>query len=95
MHTNRRQLLLGAAAVGVVAAVPLAGCKPEAAAKGPVANAKLGELLDAFVNEMLVDSPETATSLGLDKGALAGLKSKLSDRLERLGLVRSRGSSGA
>jgi uncharacterized protein (DUF885 family) len=79
MHTNRRQLLLGAAAVGVVAAVPLAGCKPEAAPKGPVANAKLGELLDAFVNEMLVDSPETATSLGLDKDALAGLKSKLSD----------------
>lgn len=80
MHTNRRQLLLGAAAVGVAAAVPLAGCKPQAAAaKGPVANADLGKLLDAFVNEMLVDSPETATSLGLDKDALAGLKSKLSD----------------
>lgn len=80
MHTNRRQLLLGVAAVGAVAAVPLAGCKPQAAAaSGPVANADLGKLLDAFVNEILVDSPETATSLGLDKDALAGLKSKLSD----------------
>lgn len=78
MTTNRRQLLLGAAAVGAVAGLPLAACAP-AAAKGPVADAGLGRLLDAFVNEMLVDSPETATSLGLDKDALAGLKAKLSD----------------
>ncbi|MDB5469859.1 MAG: hypothetical protein JWR84_1419 [Caulobacter sp.] len=78
MHTNRRQLLLGAAAVGAVAGLPLASCAP-AAAKGPVADARLASLLDAFVNEILVDSPETATSLGLDKDALAGLKSKLSD----------------
>jgi len=79
MHTNRRQLLLGAAAVGAVSALPLAGCSPQAAAKGPVANAKLATLLDSFVQEILVGSPETATSLGLDKDALAGLKSKLSD----------------
>ncbi len=79
MQSNRRQLLLGAAAVGAVAAVPLAACAPQAAAKGPVANAKLGQLLDSFVQEILVASPETATSLGLDKDALAGLKSKLSD----------------
>ena len=78
MQTNRRQLLLGAAAVGAVAALPLASCA-SGAAKGPVANAKLAALLDAFVDEILVDSPETATSLGLDKDALAGLKSKLSD----------------
>ncbi|RYF93739.1 MAG: DUF885 family protein [Caulobacteraceae bacterium] len=81
MNTNRRQLLLGAAAVGAVAGLPLAGCGPQAAvaAKGPVANAKLAALLDSFVQEILVGSPETATSLGLDKDALAGLKSKLSD----------------
>jgi uncharacterized protein (DUF885 family) len=78
MQTNRRQMLLGAAAVGAVSSMPLAACT-QAAAKGPVANAELGSLLDAFVQEMLVSSPETATSLGLDKDALAGLKSKLSD----------------
>ncbi|WP_293907243.1 DUF885 family protein [Phenylobacterium sp.] len=41
---------------------------------------KLAGLLDAFVEEMLVISPETATGIGLDKGARAGLKSKLDDR---------------
>jgi len=79
MITNRRQLLLGAAAVGVVAGLPLAACAPAATATGPVDNAALGALLDAFVNEILVGAPETATSLGLDKDALAGLKAKLSD----------------
>ena len=79
MQTNRRQLLLGAAAVGAVAGLPVAACAPAAVAKGPVADARLAGLLDAFVTEMLVDSPETATSLGLDKDALAGLRSKLSD----------------
>ncbi|WGM40716.1 DUF885 family protein [Caulobacter sp. NIBR1757] len=79
MQSNRRQLLLGAAAVGVVASLPLAACAPAAAANRPVDDAKLGALLDAFVTEILVASPETATSLGLDKDALAGLRSKLSD----------------
>ena len=36
--------------------------------------------LDAFVGEMLVDGPETATSLGKDKGPRAGLKRRLDER---------------
>lgn len=75
MAVDRRQLLLGAAAAGVAAAGPGLSW---AAPAGPVANPELAALLDVFVQEMLSDSPETATSLGLDNGANAGLKSKLS-----------------
>ncbi|MBL1257862.1 DUF885 family protein [Methylocystis sp. Sn-Cys] len=42
--------------------------------------AKLGALFDKFVQERLRRYPEHATSLGLDKGELAGLKSLLSER---------------
>ncbi len=76
MAVDRRQLLLGAAAAGVAASAPNLTF---AAAAGPVDNPKLAKLLDSFVQEMLVASPETATSLGLDGGANAGLKSRLSD----------------
>lgn len=75
MAVDRRQLLFGAAAAGVAVAAP---GLTWAAPAGPVANARMAALLDVFVQEMLVDSPETATSLGLDNGANAGLKSRLS-----------------
>ncbi|MDO8297569.1 MAG: DUF885 family protein [Caulobacter sp.] len=77
MAVDRRQFLLGGAAAGVATAAP--ALTWAAAPAGPVANPRLAALLDAFVQEMLVDSPETATSLGLDNGANAGLKSRLSD----------------
>jgi len=76
MAVDRRQLLLGASAAGAAVAFP---GLTFAAPAGPVANPQLAALLDQFVQETLVDSPETATSLGLDKGANAGLKSRLSD----------------
>ncbi len=76
MAVDRRQLLLGATAAGLAASAPALAW---AATAGPVANPKLAGLLDDFVQEMLVASPETATSLGLDTGANAGLKGKLSD----------------
>lgn len=69
---------MGAAAVGLVGALPVAGCAKKAAT-GPVDDAGLASLLDSFVDEMLNASPETATSLGLDKCDRAGLKSRLSD----------------
>ena len=75
MAVDRRQLLFGAAAAGAAVAAP---GLTWAAPAGPVANAKLAGLLDTFVQEMLTDSPETATSLGLDNGPNAGLKSRLS-----------------
>jgi uncharacterized protein (DUF885 family) len=43
-------------------------------------SAKLRALFDAFFQQHLQRSPELATSLGLDKGDLAGLKRRLSER---------------
>ncbi|MBI5941585.1 MAG: DUF885 family protein, partial [Caulobacterales bacterium] len=76
MAVDRRQLLLGATAAGLAASAPALAW---AATAGPIADPKLAGLIDDFVQEMLVASPETATSLGLDTGANAGLKGKLSD----------------
>ncbi|MDP3869892.1 DUF885 family protein [Phenylobacterium sp.] len=85
MH-SRRQLLLTAGA-----ALALAGCAtatpaplppappPPAPPPGPSANEKLAKLLDAFFEEALDDSPELVTQLGLDKGARADAKRRLSD----------------
>ena len=73
---DRRRLLLSAAAAGATLAAPAVGL---AEARRAVADPRLSALLDAFVEEMLVQSPETATSLGLDSGARAALKGRLSD----------------
>lgn len=80
---NRRALMLSAAAAG------LAGCaggvgaelasEPAAAAGGNSAP-QLKTLLDQFAQEALAESPETRTSLGLDKGEFAAAKSQLDDR---------------
>jgi uncharacterized protein (DUF885 family) len=67
---NRRQVLLTASAGAALAAAPAA------LAQGS-AEQQLSALLDAFFAEALVETPELATSLGLDKGAHADLKSKL------------------
>lgn len=74
MYANRRHVLLGGAALGLAAATPFA-----AMAK-PVDDPRLSALLDAFVEEMLAQDPETATSIGLDKGPRAALKSRMTDR---------------
>ena len=76
MTANRRQMLLTAAAAGLAASAPALAL----AAAGPVADPKLAALLDAFVDEMLRDSPETATGLGLDSGKYAGARTQLDDR---------------
>lgn len=76
MNIDRRRLLASAAAAGAALTLPAAAM---AAAQKAVADPRLAALLDAFVDEMLADSPETATSLGLDSGARAGLKRRLSD----------------
>jgi uncharacterized protein (DUF885 family) len=70
---DRRQLVLATLA----AAAPL----PALALEGEgVSDPRLAKLLDAFVEEILVDSPETATGLGKDKGPRAGLKRRLDER---------------
>lgn len=69
--TTRRNLLTGAAAAGALAALP--------AAAAPPAEAALGRAFDGIVDRYLEIYPEQATSYGLDKGARARLKAKLTD----------------
>jgi uncharacterized protein (DUF885 family) len=71
---TRRALLGSTAAIAAGALLP-------AAAKAQVsgADAKLLALLEAFSDEAIDESPEQATSLGLDIGPRAALKGQLSD----------------
>ncbi|ESQ88588.1 Tat pathway signal protein [Asticcacaulis sp. AC460] len=46
----------------------------------PEVKAKLDAAFDSILRDLLVQSPMTATNLGLDKGDLAYLKSRLDDR---------------
>ncbi len=73
--TTRRNILLAGAGLGL-AASPLAAF---AAAGEGVTDTRLAKLLDAFVVEILADSPQTASSLGKDKGVDAPLKRRLDD----------------
>jgi uncharacterized protein (DUF885 family) len=73
MITTRRELLSGAAAVGTTFAIPaLAQGKPDAGTAGT--------LLDRIAEELLVEYPESAASLGIDKGPRAALRHRFEDR---------------
>jgi uncharacterized protein (DUF885 family) len=73
---HRRRLLISMALAGL-----LPGARSRAAPAPAATDAarRLHALFDRFVQEQLQRSPELATSLGLDTGALAPLKFKLSD----------------
>lgn len=75
MDITRRDWIAGAAASTLTVALPVraqgGGTAPDKAAE-----ATLSKIADA----MLLDSPETASSLGIDTGARAALKSRLGDR---------------
>ena len=71
MQTDRRTLLIGAAATGALAALPLR-------AQGTVG--KLDPIFNDLVQAQLRRNPEGATQLGLDTGANAALRGKLSDQ---------------
>ena len=75
---NRRELLIGGAAAGLAPALP--AFADQAAPARLSESAKLRALFDEFFQQHLLRSPELATSLGLDKGDLAGLKRRLSER---------------
>jgi uncharacterized protein (DUF885 family) len=75
MSLDRRSLLLTAAAAGLAARAATAAPK----VAGPPGDAAIDRYFDGLSNEILTKSPETATSLGLDTGARAALKSRLSD----------------
>ncbi len=97
---NRRVLLTAAAASGVTALLPAcastgspAGATPAAFAGVTGKAARLNALYETTFNRILDDSPELGTSLGLDNGARAGLKARLTPQTveqERRQLTRNR-----
>ena len=77
---SRREAL---AALASAAALPLvAGCARDGAPSAPPAStdADALTLLDSVADNLLRLQPETSTSLGLDTGARAALRSQLADR---------------
>ena len=75
---SRRQAL-GALSAGV-ATVALPGCARTIAAPVPATGTDAAALLNSIGENLLALSPEGATSLGLDTGPRAYLRSKLADR---------------
>jgi uncharacterized protein (DUF885 family) len=72
-NTTRREFVIATGATLAASRLP--------AQAPPSANDAAAErLLAEFAEELLVDYPESATSLGIDNGARAALKSELSDR---------------
>lgn len=83
MSIDRRDLLLSSGAVAITALLP--GCAPKAgpvsaSVASPSASELAGKAIDRIANNLLEHYPETATSLGIDKGDKAYLKSRLGDR---------------
>ena len=74
LSLSRREALAGLAATGTL---PL---WPNVAFAAPATDAQASALLDSIAENLLRLSPESATSLGIDKGAHAALRSQLSDR---------------
>jgi uncharacterized protein (DUF885 family) len=73
MTSNRRDFVLASTAT-------LAASRLSAAPAGGDGDAAAEALLAEISEQLLVDYPESATMLGIDNGARAELKSKLSDR---------------
>ena len=75
---TRREVLAGLAAT---TALPLLASEPAfAQAANPASEAEASALLDSIAENILKLYPEQATTLGIDKGARAALKSELADR---------------
>lgn len=75
MSIDRRQVLMSAAAVAITGG----GVALAKAGSASASEAVLNRRLDSLGKTLLNLSPGLATGLGLDKGANAGLKSKLGD----------------
>ncbi len=73
---SRRETL---AALAASAALPLVS-RPAFAQSVPASDANAAALLDSIAENLLWLSPESATSLGIDKDKRAPLRSRLSDR---------------
>ena len=73
METTRRELLTGAGALG------LAACLPGVAVAAP-GDAATAAMLGEIAEELLVQYPDNACALGIDKGARAALHGRFTDR---------------
>ena len=74
MALNRREFLSSTAAASSASL-----WSGTAALAAPAGDAPINALFDQLSEALLTDSPETATSLALDKGKRAALKARLSD----------------
>jgi len=81
---TRRDLLLSVLSATAVSVLPGLALAQGAAATPAPGDAQFAKLLDTFADEILRLSPTTATSLGLDKGNLADLKTRL-ENISRAG----------
>src|SRR3954469_2383564 len=79
MALTRREAL---AAIASAAALPLVSgsARDAAAASSPASDADALKLLDSVADNLLKLQPDGATSLGIDTGARAALRSQLADR---------------
>jgi len=69
------------AALAASTALPLvSGCARTLAARPATTDAQVSALLDSIAENLIRLSPESATSLGIDKGPRAALRYQLSDR---------------
>lgn len=78
MNLDRRSLLVTAAAAGIATAAKSADAAPKGPAASP-GDAAINRYFDQVSDEILRSSPELATNLGLDTGARAALRARLSD----------------
>ena len=75
---SRRETFVALGGAGAIAALP--AYARAAVAPAPATEAEAGALLDSLAENLLILQPESATSLGVDKGPRAALRSKLGDR---------------
>jgi uncharacterized protein (DUF885 family) len=80
MAATRRDFIAGTGAA-IAAMTNLGGCaKRDAPAAASATAADVDSALARVAEDLLADYPENATSLGIDTGARAALKARLSDR---------------
>jgi uncharacterized protein (DUF885 family) len=77
---NRREAIAAVLSSAVLPLLSACGREPSSAAAVPNADTDALALLDRLADDLLRLSPESATSLGIDTGARAGLRSALGDR---------------
>ena len=75
---DRRTFIASSSAAAIAAGGTTAFAAVKSLGAKPTGDAGLNATLDAAFYDGIAKSPETATSLGLDKGANAGLKARLS-----------------